>query len=358
MKYIVIMRIAFLIPAIDAMGPNIFIQNLIAGLAPFHDVECEVFHFDRGSKDIRQLVFPVKVTKLDFSKKYDFVGFDIIHSNMPVPDLYVAKYKLYKHYVCVTTMHCFYETDLVQRKGLVKGLIEKNIWKFGLNRLQNAIVSSSFMKKYYEQELSNKHNFEIIPYGIPKLEVQETDACILDKINNLKKEYKLVCSCGTLIKRKGFHQLVNYLSHNKSVAVVLFGRGVLECELRDQAKKLGVENRLLFLGYMNAPYRYYRLMDAFAMCSNSEGFGIALLEAMQLGVPIVCTNLPIYKDYFSDNEVGLFEYDCQDTFNNAVDKVLSHKDYYSAKSLILSKTIFSVENMGKRHYEYYQTLLR
>ena len=49
------MKIAFLIPAIDAMGPNIFIQNLIEGLAPYKDVECEVFHFDRGSKDIRQL---------------------------------------------------------------------------------------------------------------------------------------------------------------------------------------------------------------------------------------------------------------------------------------------------------------
>ena len=63
------MKIAFLIPAIDAMGPNIFIQNLIEGLAPYKDVECEVFHFDRGSKDIRQLVFPVKVTKLNFGKE-------------------------------------------------------------------------------------------------------------------------------------------------------------------------------------------------------------------------------------------------------------------------------------------------
>ena len=97
------------------------------------------------------------------------------------------------------------------------------------------------------------------------------------------------------------------------------------------AQELGVQNRLLFLGYMNAPYRYYHLMDAFAMCSNSEGFGLALLEAMQLGTPIVCTNLPIYNDYFNENEVGLFEFDDQDSFNKAVDKVLMQNEYYKEK---------------------------
>lgn len=351
------MKIAFLIPAIDAMGPNIFIQNLIASLSPFHDVECEVFHFDRGSKDIRQLIFPVKVTKLDFDRKYDFTGFDILHSNMPVPDLYVVKHKLYKHFVCVTTMHCFYETDLVQRKGLIKGLIEKNLWKYALNRLQNVIVSSTCMQKYYEHELSCKHDFEIIPYGIPHLDIEAEEASVLNEINSLKSKHKLICSCGTLIKRKGFHQLVNYLSHNASAAVVLFGRGILEGELREQAKKLGVQNRLLFLGYMNAPYRYYYLMDAFAMCSNSEGFGLALLEAMQVGTPIICTNLPIYNDYFTDKDVGLFEYDDQDSFNKAADKVVQNKEYYAAKSLFLSETFFSLKNMGIKHYEYYQNLL-
>ena len=123
------------------------------------------------------------------------------------------------------------------------------------------------------------------------------------------------------------------------------------------AQELGVQNRLLFLGYMNAPYRYYHLMNAFAMCSNSEGFGLALLEAMQLGTPIVCTNLPIYNDYFNENEVGLFEFDDQDSFNKAVDKVLRQKEYFKAQSLMLSKNVFSLANIGIIHYEYYNNLI-
>ena len=64
------MKIAFLIPAIDAMGPNIFTFNLIKGLIALNSFDCEVFHFDRGSKDIKQLEFPVKVTVLDFNKTF------------------------------------------------------------------------------------------------------------------------------------------------------------------------------------------------------------------------------------------------------------------------------------------------
>lgn len=352
------MKIAFLIPAIDAMGPNIFIHNLIAGLSPYKDVECEVFHFDRGSKDIRQLTFPVKVTKLDFRQEYDFRGFDILHSNMPVPDLYIAKHRLCKTYICVTTMHCFYKIDLVQRKGWVLGQLQKNIWKYALNKIRNVIVSSANMKEYYEHQLSSNHVYDIIPYGIPKLEYVDMDSSIESMITNLQSKYKLVCSCGTLIKRKGFHQLVNYLNHNKNAAVILFGRGKLEGELRHKAQELGVQDRLLFLGYMNAPYRYYNLMDAFAMCSNSEGFGLALLEAMQLGTPIVCANLPIYRDYFNQKEVGLFEYGDQDDFNNTVDRVLDNKEYYSNQAKKLSDTVFSLENMAQCHYEYYFNLLK
>lgn len=352
------MKIAFLIPAIDAMGPNIFIQNLISGLSDYPDFQCEVFHFDRGSKDIRQLKFSVKVTKLDFNKRYDFNGFDILHSNMPVPDLYIVRHKLYKMFLCVTTMHCFYETDLVQRKGQLIGMFQKLLWKYALNKFRNIIVSSTEMKEYYEQELLPMHTYTIIPYGIPELKCSQVDTSIVAMISNLKKQYKVICSCGTLIKRKGFHQLINYLSYNPDAAVILIGRGILEVELRQLASKLNVMDRLFFLGYLDEPYKYYPYMDVFVMCSNSEGFGLALLEAMQQGVPVVCTNLGIYKDYFDEKEVGLFDFGNQVSFNNAVNKVLHNKAYYASQALKLSETTFSLKNMGKRHYEYYSKLLK
>lgn len=350
------MKIAFLIPAIDAMGPNIFTLNLVASLSCFHDLECEVFHFDRGSKDIKQLAFPVKVTELDFSKKFDFEGFDIIHSTMPVPDLYIFKHKLFKKHLCVTSMHCFMKEDLYQRKGKVIGWFETLIWKIGLKKFDNIIVSSTAMKFYYQQNLSSHHLFTIIPYGIPELRQTQMDSGIVAKIQHLHAKYKVICGCGSLIKRKGFHQLISYLAHNHDAAVVLIGRGEQEQALKDLAQKIGVIDRVLFLGFIKDSYNYYPLMDAYCMCSNSEGFGLAMLEAMQMKIPVVCTNLDIYKDYFDSQKVGLFEFGNQKSFNVAADRVLANLTYYSKQSDILAKEVFSLENMGALHYKFYKQL--
>lgn len=352
------MKIAFLIPAIDAMGPNIFTLNLIKGLLAYSVIECEVFHFDRGSKDIKQLEFPVKVTKLDFSSKYGFEGFDILHSTMPVPDLYIVKHRLYKEKQCITSMHCFMEADLYQRKGKLKGWLQCQLWKFALNNFQNIIVSSMFMKDYYSKKLSFKHTYTVIPYGIPKLPSATPISSVVDKILSLKKQYKLICGCGSLIKRKGFSQLIKYLDHNSDAAVILIGRGEQEEYLRKLASDLGVENRVLFLGFLKDSYIYYHYFDVYCMSSNSEGFGLAMIEAMQMGTPIVCSDLDIYKGYFGNNEVGLFEFNNQDSFNMAVDKVLADTEYYSIQAKKLSDTVFSLENMAQCHYEYYCNLLK
>lgn len=352
------MKIAFLIPAIDAMGPNIFTLNLVKSLLAFSDVYCEVFHFDRGSKDIKQLEFPVKVTKLMFKDKYNFAEFDIIHSTMPVPDLYVAKHKLYNEHLCITSMHCFMKDDLYQRKGRIKGWIEVQLWKLALNKFKNIIVSSTFMEDYYCKELSSYHSYSIIPYGIPVLEKQETDVVVINRIKKLHKKYKILCGCGSLIKRKGFHQLIAYLRHNTGAAVVLIGRGNQEDNLRMLAKELGVSDRVLFLGFLKDSYNYYPYIDAYCMCSNSEGFGLAMIEAMQMGTPIICSNLPIYIDYFNKNNVGLFEFNNQYSFNQAADTVLADIDYYSQQSQKLANGIFSLGNMGRKHYDYYKELLK
>lgn len=351
------MRVAFIIPAIDAMGPNIFTYNLIESLLNMPNFYCEVFHFDRGNKSIKQLSFPVKTIKLSFNKKYDFTGFDILHTTMPVPDLYVAKYKLYKKFICVTSMHCFMEEDLYQRKGGIKGWIELQMWKYALNKFSNVIVSSSAMKDYYMKNISCNQKYEIIPYGIPLLTITSCEKNIIDKIMKLKSSFKIICGCGSLIKRKGFYQLIKYLSHNKNAAVVLIGKGNRECELKKLARTLHVEKRVLFLGFLKDSYNYYPYMDAYCMSSNSEGFGLAMLEAMQMGIPIICSNLDIYKDYFNGDDVGLFKFDNQISFNNATDKVLNNKEYYSNSSRHLYKTFFNLDSLGNRHYAYYNDLI-
>lgn len=351
------MKVAYLIPGDDAIGPNIFTLNLVKGMLLISNFECEIFHFNRQESYTNKLKFPVKCSALNFNEKHDFSDFDLIHSTQIYADSYIVRHSLYRKFICITSMHCFMYPDFIQRKGKLIGWIECQIWKYSLNRIQNVIVSSSAQKKYYEKHLNNKHSYEIIPYGIPEMKLQTIEESIKEQIIRFKRNYKLLCGCGSLIVRKGFHQLISYLTHNPNAAVVLIGEGPEKKNLKDLATELGVRDRVLFLGFLKGSYNYYPLFDAYCMTSNSEGFGLAMLEAMCVKTPIICSDLDIYKDYFSNLNVGLFTYGEQKSFNIAADKVLLNTEYYSKESRKLYDNIFSLHLMASKHYEYYSRIV-
>ncbi len=353
------MRIAFLITSLEHLGPNIFVHNLIEGLKEFEGFECEVFYFKKQTlyKGLPLLAFSCKTTRLSISKKHRFVGFDIIHSTSAVPDIYVAIHRLYKNTPCITSMHNFMKEDLLQRKKKIVGYFDLFLWGNSIKKFPHIIVSSSFMKDYYLRHIKENNRFSIIPYGIPDIVFDAVDEQTVGILVALRKSYQILVGCGTLIKRKGFHLLVQYLEHNDKVAVVLIGCGECESELRQQADSLGVRDRLLFLGFREKSSNLYPYADVFCMCSNSEGFGLAMLEGMAAGLPIVCSNLPIYRDYFGSKDVGLFDVDNQDGFNQAVDNVLDNIDYYALRARSIYEKEFSIKSCAERHLSLYNRLL-
>ena len=340
-------------PGDDATGPNIFTNNLIRGMIQLEGFECEVFHFNRNEKYTNRLDYPVKSTMLKFDEDYDFSDFDIIHSTQIYADSYVVFHGLIEKKKCVTSMHCFMYPDFFVRKGRIMGWIDVQIWKVSLNQISNVIVSSSAQQRYYQKHLSKSHRYEIIPYGIPEMELQPMQETIEEKIRNFGIGRKLICGCGSLIRRKGFHQLISYLAHNENVGLVLIGEGVEKKNLVKMAKDIGVTDRVLFLGFLKNSYNYYPLFDAYCMTSSSEGFGLAMLEAMCVGTPIVCSCLDIYEDYFNTSNVGMFEYGNQESLNRAIDIVLENKPYYSAEARKLYENIFSVNSMSRKTLAFY-----
>lgn len=344
------MKIAFLLPSLDTKGPEVFTDNLIRGLMA-EGCTCEVFYFNDSFLPIS---FPVKCTKISFRKLYDFEGFDIVHTTMAKPDIYVAWHKKNIKAKWVSAIHCFMKEDLKQLRGSLKAALYSWLWIHALRRAENIIVSSTPMLHYYEDLLCNVDvSWKIIPYGIPMKKIEEIDVATKEKLLNLKSQYTVLVGCGLLIKRKGFYQLINYLQHNEKVAVVLIGDGECKEELVAQAKRLDLSDRVLFLGFRLNSINYYSYFDVYCMSSNSEGFGLAMLEAMSLGMPLVCSDLDIYKDYFSPEDIALFQFGNQDSFNQAVDKVLSNKEQYAQNSLRLFNENFSLESMAKKHLNFY-----
>jgi N-acetylgalactosamine-N,N'-diacetylbacillosaminyl-diphospho-undecaprenol 4-alpha-N-acetylgalactosaminyltransferase len=68
------------------------------------------------------------------------------------------------------------------------------------------------------------------------------------------------------------------------------GEGPLAADLQRLGSELGLDDRLVFGGFLRNPYSVIGRAGLFMLTSNHEGFSNSLLEAMSLGVPVVATD--------------------------------------------------------------------
>src|SRR5204862_4556148 len=89
---------------------------------------------------------------------------------------------------------------------------------------------------------------------------------------------------------------------------LLVGDGPLRKQLEALAKRIGVEDRVVFLGEVHDVVPYYHAADAFVLPSitRNEAFGIVQIEAMACGKPVINTSLDSAVPFVSiDGETGL-----------------------------------------------------
>ncbi len=109
---------------------------------------------------------------------------------------------------------------------------------------------------------------------------------------------KLLLSLGRLNKEKGHHLAIQALKkiirRNISAKLILAGEGDYLGPLKEKARRLGLEERVLFPGFVSHDeiVGCYNAADVFLMPSTTiEGLPFVLLEAMSCGVPVVASSV-------------------------------------------------------------------
>jgi L-malate glycosyltransferase len=178
------------------------------------------------------------------------------------------------------------------------------IVKFILNNSDILVCQSSNTKKNTIKYFQPKKKIHIIPLPYEKFKFKQVDR---EKLGMDKDKFYLV-SVGRLVERKGYKYLIKALSLlPKKIYLNLIGDGPLESQLKNLAKKLKVEDRINFLGFIpeEKKFQYLADSDLYVLSSIHEGFGIVLQEAMQVGLPIVATNNGGQIDLIKDGVNGL-----------------------------------------------------
>lgn len=111
---------------------------------------------------------------------------------------------------------------------------------------------------------------------------------------------KAIVAIGRLVPWKRFHlfiQAAKCMSERQDVSFILSGHGTVESELRALARKLGVEHKVRFLGWLDDQSDVYRVADVVVVTSDTaEGFGLVSAEAMAAGLPVVAADEPTHRE--------------------------------------------------------------
>ncbi len=111
-----------------------------------------------------------------------------------------------------------------------------------------------------------------------------------------------------LEERKGIEFLLEAAGQLRSQGVrlnwLIGGAGALREKLASQSQALGLGDCLKFMGFVAKPEEFLRAIDIFVMPSLFEGLGVAALEAMAAGKPVVASRVGGLAESVIDGETG------------------------------------------------------
>lgn len=123
-----------------------------------------------------------------------------------------------------------------------------------------------------------------------------------------RSRYFHIITAGALERQKGYDLLIKAVAQLDHIPYQLriLGEGSEKNSLKRLAQNLGVEDRVLFMGFQKNPYAWMARADLFVLSSRWEGFGNVIAEAMVCGVPVLATRCQAGPDEIISHDVDGF----------------------------------------------------
>lgn len=172
----------------------------------------------------------------------------------------------------------------------------------------------------------------------------------------------MLFSVGELSSRKNHEVAIRAVAkaNNKKLYYIICGTGDLEQYLKDLCKELGIADRVLLLGFRKDIAELCKASDIFVHPSQREGLGIAALEGMAAGLPLISSYINGIRDYTKAGETGccLEPFDV-DGFAEAMDKLADDAELRGkiGKHNLEVVKEFDVSNVKKIMADIYESAL-
>lgn len=298
------MKVLMIIPSLGSGGA----ERVLSGLANDWTVKnkCKIeLVILMNSEDFYQINSKIKIHRLNYNPGgiFKIIKLLILLFKLRLlikaikPDICLSFIKESNILTILATRWLKFKVIISERNSPLAPIssLYKTIRKYLYTRADGLIVQTQEYKDFVLREIGFV-NQEIIPNPVRNIH------CL-----NENRE-KIIINIGRLIPVKGQSYLLEAFARCKNAddwSLVILGEGILKQDLIAQAKKLGIDQRVIFVGATKEVDQWLCRSSIFAFTSTSEGFPNALAEAMSASLPCIsfnCVTGP--KELIQDNING------------------------------------------------------
>ncbi len=294
----------------------------------------DIYKPDGNRKTLEPIIFAIKLFPFLIKNNFDVIEIQ----SMPYFPIFTLRFALLLKKLkpkglgpkdpdprVVTIWHEWWDFKYwIKYSGLLFGSIGFVVQYLALKLSTNIIAISKHTKEKIQQH--KKGEIIVIPSGI-------RDA--IKKIDNKNKKYDL-CYAGRLLDFKNVDKIIDLVKYAKdrkiNLKALIIGGGKELNNLKNMAKKLDLN--IKFTGFIEDNNEVFRIMKSskiFMMLSKREGFSIVTIEALALGLPVICFNGEDNAaiDLIENNKNGILTTLEKQEMLNAVVKINENYDSYS-----------------------------
>lgn len=243
-----------------------------------------------------------QIKKLKDSKHYD-----LVHCHMPI-SAFLTKlaFKNEKTTRVIYTAHGFH---FFKGSPLINWLIYYPLEKISSKWIDTLMVINNEDYKLAKERLLAKKVYLTPSIGV---DIDRFSNCEVNKKEiiskyNIPDDAFILLSVGELIRKKNHISVLKALSklNNKNIYFLLVGIGKDKVKLENAVHKLHLKSNVRFLNYQKEIEKLYHVSDCLIHIPFREGLGMAPLEAMASGKPLITSYINGIKDYTENGVSGI-----------------------------------------------------
>lgn len=359
-------KIAYVINYISNIGPGKVVQNIIKNM-PMENYDVYLITLFSEHNDLAVIsdlercgIKVLSCTTLkkslcflgvagEFYRTIDTYNFDIIHAHGIIPDILTVKAP--KRIMRITTIHNNMFEDYINSFGRIKGCIYIKVHLAKLKKMNTIVCCSKSVEDKLREKIKNAR-MATIYNGI---EVTQSNTKITRSDLALPEDALVYIFAGNISEGKRVDWIVErFVERNfENEYLLILGDG----PLLEKCKAIANE-RVIFTGYTKEPIAYFNISDVYVSSSKSEGFSIAVLEALDNGLRLLLSDIPSHKEVIESSKVPIGvafnDKNIQEKFNIIANLKIERQDIIKYKEETYSARIMTnqyIEKYEKVDYE-------